>query len=107
LQLPFPLIADIRIGFEIHSDRNETIFWLYTLKSVCIPSSIEAHEKNWYSGRSLVKVIFESRAPFQTMIERMEVDLSGNFDLYVIGLDGIVNFLGYSVSIIPGVDYSR
>jgi hypothetical protein len=52
----------------------------------------------------LVSVIFESGASLLAMIEGAEADLNGLFDLYVVDWDGVLNFPGYSISIIPDVD---
>jgi hypothetical protein len=38
------------------------------------------------------------------MMERGEVDLEGNFDIYLIQWNGVMRFPGYSVSIVPGGD---
>jgi hypothetical protein len=46
-------------------------------------------------------VVFESGGSLQTMIEHGEVDLNGNFDIFVCGWDPAMSFPGYSVSIVP------
>jgi hypothetical protein len=38
------------------------------------------------------------------MIEEGEVDLNGNFDVYIFGWDGVLSFCGYSVSILPDIE---
>jgi hypothetical protein len=76
------------------------------LKSIRIPASIRALEKNWHTWSSLAKVIFESDLSVQAMLGRSDADLKGRFDIYVVGGAGIMNFPGYSVSIIPGVNNS-
>jgi hypothetical protein len=40
------------------------------------------------------------------MIEVSEVDLGFDFDIDIYGWDGVMEFPGYSISIIPGVDNS-
>jgi hypothetical protein len=51
-------------------------------------------------------VIFDSAASLWTMISKGQADLGGNFDISVVGWDGVLSFRGYSVCIIPGVDNS-
>jgi hypothetical protein len=74
------------------------------LKSISIPQSIRALDEDWYVGSSLSRVIFESGASLQAMIEGREIDLNGLFDVCVFDCDGVLSFPGYSVSIIPDVD---
>jgi hypothetical protein len=40
------------------------------------------------------------------MLEHREVDLEGNFGLYLLEWDGVLRFAAYSVSIIPATDCS-
>jgi hypothetical protein len=86
-----------QIGKQAFSDCS-------ALKSICIPQSIRALKKDWFNESSLSRVIFESGASLQTMIESGEVDLNGNFDIFVFGWDGVMTFPGYSVSIPPDTD---
>jgi hypothetical protein len=61
-------------------------------------------EEDWCIWSSLASVIFESAPSLQMMIGRRDVGLEGDFDIYVVEWDGVMDFPGYSVSIIPGVD---
>jgi hypothetical protein len=96
------------LTFESDSKLARIEKWAFyscsALKSICLPESIRALEEDWYVGSSLTRVIFESGASLQGMIERTEVDLNGIFDVYVAGWDGFLSFPGYSVSILPDVD---
>jgi hypothetical protein len=60
--------------------------------------------KNWHNMSSLRSVIFESGESLLKMIEIGQLDLEGNFDIWVVQCDGVVSFPGYSVSMVPGVD---
>jgi hypothetical protein len=74
------------------------------LNFIRIPPSIRALNANWWEGSSLTSVVFESGRSLRTIIEHGEVDLNGNFGIYIFGWDGVMSFPGYSVSIVPGVE---
>jgi hypothetical protein len=61
-------------------------------------------EKDWWARSSLTAVIFESAGSLQAMMNDNTVDLEGTFDIYVVQWDGVMNFPGYSVSMIRTVD---
>jgi hypothetical protein len=62
------------------------------LKSICIPASIRSLAFLWHDKSSLVRVTFESAASLQTMIEGKRIDLSGKFDIYVVGRDRVLGW---------------
>jgi hypothetical protein len=74
------------------------------MKSISLPASVLMLQKDWYIGSSLCIVVVESGKSLQIMIEGSEVDLEGDFDTYLVELDGAMIFHGFSVSVIPGVD---
>jgi hypothetical protein len=52
----------------------------------------------------LMTVVFESGLSVQRMIESGESDLNGRFSISVHRWDGVMDFPGYSVSILPDAD---
>jgi hypothetical protein len=75
------------------------------LKSISIPESIRGLEEDWYVGSSLSSVIFESGVSLLRMLEGREADLDGLFDIYAVDLNGVLDFPGYSISIIRDIDH--
>jgi hypothetical protein len=84
---------------------EDQAFWgCGQLKSIRIPEGIQRLMTNWYLRSSLTRVIFESSVSLQTMIERRQIGVRGDFDICLVEWDGVISFPGYSVSSIPDVD---
>jgi hypothetical protein len=91
-------------GAKLTQIETKAFYHSAALHSISIPQSIRTLPKEWWLGASLRRVIFESGASLLTMIKGGEVDLNPSFRIEVYQWDGVMNFPGYSVSIIPGVD---
>jgi hypothetical protein len=93
------------LTFEAWIERHA--FWgCKALKFICISQGIQQLEKDSYVRSSLARVIFESSASLQAMIQCWNADLEGRFEINLVDWDGVATFPGYSVCTIPGVDNS-
>jgi hypothetical protein len=58
---------------------------------------------HWHSDSSLIQVTFESAAGLLAMMKALNVDLNFRFKIYVRGWNGVMQFPGYQVRVIPDV----
>jgi hypothetical protein len=102
-----------RIEFEIGSDLRRIEWCAFagctSLHTICIPSSIESLEREWfrltyyYRGVVFDTVQFESAESLSTMLISDRVDLSGDFDIDVCNWKDETEIAGYYVeAILPG-----
>jgi hypothetical protein len=102
-----------RIEFEIGSDLHRIEWCAFggctSLHTLCIPSSIESLEREWFRlfffspGVVFDRVQFKSAESLSTMLIRDSVDLSGDFDIEVCNWKDETEIAGYFVeTILPG-----
>jgi hypothetical protein len=75
-----------------------------SLESILIPRSVKNLSHNWAFRSSLRQVVFESALSLRMMIETDKVDLSEGFEIKFIDYDCALDFPGYSVEPVSGVD---
>jgi hypothetical protein len=76
----------------------------FKLKSIVIPRSTRELRKDWALCSSLVYVVFESVVSLRTMIENDQIDLRKHFEIKFVDRDCGLDFRGYSVETVPGVN---
>jgi hypothetical protein len=102
-----------RIEFKIDSDLRRIECGAFagctSLHTICIPSSIESLEREWfrlscfYDGVVFDTVQFESAESLSTMLISDRADLSGDFDIEVCNWKGESQIAGYCLeAILPG-----
>jgi hypothetical protein len=102
-----------RIEFESGSDLRRIEWCAFggctSLHTICIPSSIESLEREWFRlfyfshGVVFDTVQFESAESLSTMLVRDRVDLSGDFDIEVLNWTNETEISGYFVdAVLPG-----
>jgi hypothetical protein len=102
-----------RVEFESGSDLRRIEWCAFggciSLHKICIPSSIESLEREWfrlgyfYDGVVFDTVQFESAESLSTMLAGDSVDLSGGFDIEVCNWKDETEIPGYFVdAILPG-----
>jgi hypothetical protein len=106
-----------RIEFEICSGLCRIEWCAFagcsSLHTICIPSSIESLEREWfglscfYDGVVFDTVQFESAESLSTMLIRDSVDLSGNFDIEVFDWKAETEIAGYFVAAILAGNIAR
>jgi hypothetical protein len=71
-----------------------------------IPQNTQELSKDWANDSSLTLVTFESSSSLRKMIETAKIDLNPEWEIKFAKSDCELNFAGYSVEAVQGVNDS-